>query len=160
MGVEEELETMTHAFHSSTEGTFFNRKVLRFFLISLRNHIMRGTSNEYPQHMYSLRNKNHIIWTPFLIWRYRCGFSTPIHDQTFTFENFKHYYYQTFCFIPLLTIHNCNIILALNVFQGNKYIPLQSLNEIKGSTLLEVRKQTNYSKMLLITVFLLNSIRL
>ena len=151
---------MTHAFHSSTEGTFFSRKVLRFFLIFPGNHIMRGTSNEYPQHVYSLRNKKHIIWTPFLIWRYKCGFSTPMHDQTFTLENFKHNYYHTFCFISLLTIRNCNMILALNGFLGNKYIPLQSLNEIKGSTLLAVRKQTNYSKMLLITVFLLNSIRL
>ena len=30
----------------------------------------RGTSNEYPQHMYSSRNKKNIMWIPHLICSY------------------------------------------------------------------------------------------
>ena len=30
----------------------------------------RGTSNEYPQHMYSLRNKKNVMWIPPLICSY------------------------------------------------------------------------------------------
>ena len=30
----------------------------------------QGTSNEYPQYMFSRRNKKNIIWIPALIWRY------------------------------------------------------------------------------------------
>ena len=30
----------------------------------------RGASNEYPQHMFSLRNKKYIMWIPPLIYSY------------------------------------------------------------------------------------------
>ena len=30
-------------------------------------HLLRGASNEYPQHMFSSRNKKTIIWIPLLI---------------------------------------------------------------------------------------------
>ena len=29
-----------------------------------------GTSNVYPQHMFSWRNKKNILWLPALIWSY------------------------------------------------------------------------------------------
>ena len=53
---------------------FFNRKVLIAFLFldkniwsgySLEGH-QQGTSNKYPQHMSSLRNKNNTIWIQIL----------------------------------------------------------------------------------------------
>ena len=54
---------------------FFNQKVMIFFLFlhkniccgySLEAH-WRGASNEYPQHMFSWRNKKNVIWIPTLI---------------------------------------------------------------------------------------------
>ena len=39
--------------HSSRKGSFFNQKILMFFLF----HMLRGTSNEYPQHMFLWRNQ-------------------------------------------------------------------------------------------------------
>ena len=49
---------------------FFHQKVLRFFLFLNENICcwysfegpQRGASNEYPQHMFSWRNKKNIIW--------------------------------------------------------------------------------------------------
>ena len=54
---------------------FFNQKVLIFFLFLHKNICCgyssevpwRGTSNEYPQHMFLWRNKKNIYWVPTLI---------------------------------------------------------------------------------------------
>ena len=64
--------------HSTRYGTFFKWKVLIVFLFlhenvwcgySLEAHWW-GASNEYPQHMFSSRNKKNVIWIPPLIWHY------------------------------------------------------------------------------------------
>ena len=55
--------------HNSRWGTFFNRKVL-IVLVFLKKNVRcgyllrvlkRNTSNEYPQHMFSSRNKKNIL---------------------------------------------------------------------------------------------------
>ena len=55
----------------------FIRKVLIFFLFIYENIccgyslevLCGGASNEYPQHMFSWRNKKNVIWIPLLsIW--------------------------------------------------------------------------------------------
>ena len=54
--------------HILLEDAFFNQKVSIFFLFLNENICYgysleaphRGTSNEYPQHMFSLRNKKNI----------------------------------------------------------------------------------------------------
>ena len=56
---------------------FFPTKIT-FFLISQQKHMLwfsleapcRGTSNEYPQHMFSWKNKKNIMWIPYFIWCY------------------------------------------------------------------------------------------
>ena len=61
-----------------TKGPFFNPKVLIFFLFLHENICCgysldapcRGTSNEYPQHMFSWRNKKNIYRIPSLIQTY------------------------------------------------------------------------------------------
>ena len=58
--------------HSFTEGTFFIQKVFIVFLFLNKNICcgyslevpLRGTSNEYPQHMFLLRNKKIYVDTP------------------------------------------------------------------------------------------------
>ena len=62
-------------YQSSRLGTFFNWKVLIFFLFLHKNiccgYLLDapkwGASNEYPQHMFLWRNKN-IMWLACLIW--------------------------------------------------------------------------------------------
>ena len=57
---------------------FFHPKNADIFLISRRKHMLwssleaprQGTSNEYPQHMFSSRNKKNIMWIPPLICSY------------------------------------------------------------------------------------------
>ena len=57
---------------------FFNRKMLISFLFLNKNICCgysleaprRGASNEYPQHMFSSRNKKSIMWIPPLIYSY------------------------------------------------------------------------------------------
>ena len=57
---------------------FFHPKNADIFLISQWKHTLwysleaprQGTSNEYPQHMFSLRNKKNIMWIPPLICSY------------------------------------------------------------------------------------------
>ena len=63
--------------HSNRQGTFFIRKLLISFLFLNKNMLWysleaprRGTSNEYPQHMFSSRNKKNIMWIPPLICSY------------------------------------------------------------------------------------------
>ena len=41
----------------------------------------RGASNEYPQHMYSLRNKKNIMWIPPLI----CGYAETVQVPCISF---------------------------------------------------------------------------
>ena len=61
----------------------------------------RGASNEYPQHMFSWRNKKNIVWIPSLICsyvksniityvRYACipKMSQPIQDIPFFLSSF------------------------------------------------------------------------
>ena len=38
----------------------------------------QGTSNEYPQHMFSLRNKKNIMWMPPLI----CSYADSAHEMS------------------------------------------------------------------------------
>ena len=60
---------------------FFNPKAFVFFLFLHKNIFCgysleaphRGTSNEYPQHMFSWRNKKN-IYLPTLIWTYDLPF--------------------------------------------------------------------------------------
>ena len=60
---------------------FFHPKNAGIFLISWRKHMLwysleaprRGASNEYPQHMFSSRNKKNITWIPPLICSYAKG---------------------------------------------------------------------------------------
>ena len=57
---------------------FFQSKSIDIFLISPRKHMFwysfeaprRGATNEYPQHMFSLRNKKTINLIPILIKAY------------------------------------------------------------------------------------------
>ena len=64
--------------HSNRQGTFFTQKLLISFLFLNKNICCgcslevprRGTSNEYLQHMFSLRNKKNIMWIPPLICSY------------------------------------------------------------------------------------------
>ena len=53
---------------------FFQLKSIDIFLISAWKHmiwvLIWGACNEYPQHMFSCRNKKNIIWIPPLIWSY------------------------------------------------------------------------------------------
>ena len=44
------------------------------YLIFMKNSYERGASNEYPQHMYSSRNKKNIIWIPPLICSYAISY--------------------------------------------------------------------------------------
>ena len=65
------------ALFSSEKGAFFIRKMLISFLFLDENMLwyslevsQRGASNEYPQHMFSLRNRKIIMWIPPLICSY------------------------------------------------------------------------------------------
>ena len=57
---------------------FFNKKILKFFLFLLKNICCgyslkapgRGASNEYPQHVFSWRNKKNTYLIPTLIKTY------------------------------------------------------------------------------------------
>ena len=63
---------------SSDKMLFFNPKVLIFFLFPHKKICCgyslesphRGASDDYPQHMFSWRNKKNIIRIPAFIWRY------------------------------------------------------------------------------------------
>ena len=71
--------------HSSWRNVFFNRKVLIFFLFLHENICcgyslevpQRGTSNEYPQHMFSWRNKKK---------KYHCCLVDQYHTYQLTFD--------------------------------------------------------------------------
>ena len=60
--------------HRSRQDTFFNQKLLIFFLCLHENICCgysleaphRGASNEYPQHMFSWKNKKNIFLIPLL----------------------------------------------------------------------------------------------
>ena len=66
--------------HSNRQGAFFIQKMLISFLFLNKNircgysleAPRRGASNEYPQHMFSSRNKKNIMWIPPLICSYSC----------------------------------------------------------------------------------------
>ena len=73
------MEALFHQLASSTKaldlkGAFFNQNVSIFFLFLEENiHCgyslevpLQGASNEYPQHMFSLRNKNTVYLIPHL----------------------------------------------------------------------------------------------
>ena len=61
--------------HSTTYGAFFSPKVLIFFMLLHKSICCRysleaprrGASNEYPQHMFSWRNKKNIYGIPSII---------------------------------------------------------------------------------------------
>ena len=64
--------------HSNRYGAFFIQKMLISILFLNKNICCGysleaprwGASNEYPQHMFSLRNKKNIMWIPPLICSY------------------------------------------------------------------------------------------
>ena len=71
-------KTKMSCIHSNRQGAFFIRKMLISFLFLHENTCCGysleaphwGTSNEYPQHMFSWRNKKTIMWIPTLICSY------------------------------------------------------------------------------------------
>ena len=69
-------------FHSSRQGIFFFKQEVHVLIFSYfmaktcgtyKKKPQQGASNKYPQHMFSWRNTNNIIWLSFLICSY--GFS-------------------------------------------------------------------------------------
>ena len=62
----------------ATDKALFHPKNANIFLISEQKDMLwysleaprRGASNEYPQHMFSSRNKKNIMWIPPLIFSY------------------------------------------------------------------------------------------
>ena len=71
--------------HSSRQSAFFQPKQVLIFFLFLHENIccgyslevpQWGTSNEYPQHIFSWRNKKNIYQIPFLI--QSCGASLSV----------------------------------------------------------------------------------
>ena len=66
---------------ATDKALFFIQKMLISFLFLNKNICCgytleaprRGASNEYPQHMFSSRNKKNIMWIPTLIYSYKRG---------------------------------------------------------------------------------------
>ena len=77
-------EPLIHADHTPYGTSWlqvrdiFNQNLLIFCLLSPWNKMLcysseahhKGASNEYPQHMFSWRNKKNTMWIPPLIWSY------------------------------------------------------------------------------------------
>ena len=69
---------MTVLFTIAPDKALFQPKSNDIFLISSQKYMLwyslkahnRGFSNEYPQHIFSLRNKKSIMGIRTLIWRY------------------------------------------------------------------------------------------
>ena len=78
------------------DTALFSIKIVSIFFLFLDKNICcgysleaphRGASNEYPQHMFSLRNKKTIYPIPILIWTY--GLCSFAHQNFVCIQNFE-----------------------------------------------------------------------
>ena len=104
------------------DKALFSIKYNAIFLISLGKNSLRysfevpcqGTSNGYPQHMFSWINKK-IMWVPSLIWSYACwswSFQFPFGCTYRIYPNYCTYPYKR----TVKQFHNLQITTSVRYF--------------------------------------------